>query len=201
MGLIARNKGGGDFKPAPSGSHPARCCWMIDLGVQPSELYGAKHQVLIGWELPTELIEEGERAGEPYFISNFYTMSLHAKANLRLHLEAWRGREFTEAELEGFDLRNILDKPCMLTVGHKKKDNGDIRAKVIGVSSLPKGLECPPRVNPLREYDGEDPDQEAYEALPEWLQEIISKGKHPNEHKAEQLDPAPAEDPESECPF
>ena len=39
----------------------------------------------------------------------------------------------------GFDLVNILGKPCMVTVAHNEKG----KAKVIGVSGLPKGVTCP----------------------------------------------------------
>lgn len=187
MSLTARaTGGGGDFAPCPSGTHVARCCWLIDLGVQESELYGARHKVLLGWELPTELIQEGDRAGEPFFISQFYTMSLHEKAKLREHLEAWRDKQFTEEELDGFDLRNILGKPCVLTVVHKQQGE-KIRARVGGVSSMLKGMDCPPQVNPNRVVDFDDLESGDYADLPEWVRDVIDKGIHPDAYKAQQL--------------
>lgn len=193
MGLTARNTGGGDFKPCPAGSHVARCCWLVDLGYQKSQ-FGTKHQVLIGWELPEEMIEEGDRAGEPYFISSFYTVSLHEKSKLRPHLEAWRGREFTEEEQNAFDLRNILDKSCLLSVTHKKKEDGTVRAQVTGVSALPRGLKCPERINPLRLYNQDQPDPEVYEALPEWVQKKIEEAVPPSERLEDPEPPPPGDE-------
>lgn len=172
MGLTARSSGGGDFTPAPAGSHAARCCWVIDLGVQKGGNYGAKHKALLGWELPEELMTEGDRAGEPFFISCFYTVSLSEKANLRHDLESWRGRSFTEKELEGFNLRNVLGAPCLLTVSHITKD-GQTKARVAGVSPLPKSMHCPDRINPLRCFDLDAPDWDVYRSLPEWVQKMI----------------------------
>lgn len=174
MSLIATSKGGGDFKPAPAGSHAARCCWVVDLGTHYSERWKkAEHKVLIGWELPEEIIEEGDRAGEPYFASRRYTVSLHEKAALRHDLESWRGRAFTDAELSGFDLRTIADKPCLITIAHNEKD-GKTYSNVTGVTSLPKAMKCADRVNELRIFDLSEPDSKTLEALPEWVQKIIA---------------------------
>jgi hypothetical protein len=55
-------------------------------------------------------------AGKPFTVSKFYTASLGEKANLRADLKNWRGRDFTDEELAGFEAKNILGKPCMLSV-------------------------------------------------------------------------------------
>ena len=44
MGLIARDSGGGDYKPAPAGNHIARCVQVIDLGTQVVEYQGESKQ-------------------------------------------------------------------------------------------------------------------------------------------------------------
>ena len=65
------------------------------------------HIFIFMWELPGEEIEiEGEM--KPRAISETYTNSLGEKANLRKMLENWRGRAFTQEEMDGFDLRNVL---------------------------------------------------------------------------------------------
>lgn len=79
----------------------------------------------------------------------FYTASLSEKANLRKHLEAWRGKKFTPEELEGFSLTNILGAPCMLSVIHS--DQG--KAKISSVSQIPKGMTCPKQMLPSVVFD------------------------------------------------
>src|SRR5688572_12525808 len=130
-----KDSGGGDFEQPPIGTHVARCVKMIDIGTQKGEYQGKatyKRQVIIGWELPNELMTTGEFAGKPFGVSKFYTASLSEKANLRADLKNWRGRDFTEEELAGFDAKNILEKPCMLSL--TESDKGRIR--VTGVMAL-----------------------------------------------------------------
>lgn len=168
--------GGGDFEPAPIGSHIARCVKVIDLGTQNGEYKGAvsiKRQVSIFWELPTELMTEGPSKGKPFLVGKTYTASLSEKANLRQELATWRGRDFTPDELKGFDAKNILGKPCMISVAHTEKG----RAKVSGVMSVPKGLEVPTQLN-KSVYFSLEPDEfslEVYESLGKWHKETIAQ--------------------------
>lgn len=141
------DSGGGDYEQPPIGTHVARCVKMIDIGTQKGEYQGkptSKRQVIIGWELPTELMTEGEYAGKPFAVSKFYTQSLGEKANLRKDLANWRGRDFTAEELAGFDAKGILGKPCMVSLTENEKQ----RVRVTGIMALPKGLTVPPQANP-----------------------------------------------------
>ena len=172
MGLIAMETGGGDFQPAPHGTHVARCFGLIDLGTQTST-FGAAHKVLIRWELCAEAMEDGR----PFEISKFYTVSLHEKASLRKDLQAWRGRAFTEEELTGFALKNILGKCCLLSIVGKassKEGQGD-RSVVGAVMALPKGTTCPPGVNPPIVWDMDSPNWSVYAEMPEWLRKRIDE--------------------------
>ena len=86
----------------------------------------------------------------------------------------WRGRDFTEDELAGFDLTTILDKPCMLSVIHKTKASGGQYAKVDSVMKVAKGIQVPPKaISPLVSYSIEDGDNDVFKAFPEWIQNII----------------------------
>lgn len=174
MSLIARDHGGGDYKPLPEGSHVAVCDMLVDLGKQ-SGPYGTKEQIVLRFEVPAERIEyekDGQMFSGPMTIVVFYTNSLSQKANLRQDLEGWRGRAFSKEELEGFELRNVVGKACILSVTHKVKENGDIRAKVNSISQLPKGMEAPRAENPLLVFDLET--MEGFDDLPEWLQQKVT---------------------------
>ena len=173
MGTIAKDSGGKEFEKCPEGNHVARCYQVIDLGLQETP-WGAKHKVRLAFELPNELMTEGEQAGKPFSVSNNYTISLHEKATLRKHLESWRGRSFTDEELAGFDVKNVLGKPCMVQVLHTRKDDKTY-ANIASISSLPKGMEPPEPVNPTLYVDAETISDAEFSKLPEWMQKKINR--------------------------
>lgn len=177
MGRYASDSGTATFTPAPVGTHVARCFRIVDLGTQHGEYAGKptrRNQVLVSWELPEETVEiDGEE--RPIIASRFYTNSLSEKANLRQDLEAWRGRTFTEAELDRFDLESIIGKPCLLTIVSKGEGG---KTKVAGVSGLPKNMQCPPEVNkPFTLWLDEDFDMEKFEALSDGIKKIVEKSE------------------------
>lgn len=164
----------GSFKQVPVGAYPARCVRIIGLGTQRGEWAGKptkRIQVIISWELPTELIEDGDFAGQPYMVSKFYTQSLGETANLRKHLASWRGRDFTKEELEGFDLSNIAGKTCMVSIIHNEKG----KAKVDGIMALPKGMQVPPQINPTVIFNIFQWDQAIFDSFTEKMQGLIKK--------------------------
>jgi hypothetical protein len=165
--------GGGDFEQPPIGTHMARCVRVIDIGTQRGEYQGKvniRRQCIIGWELPTELIQDGDLAGKPFVVSKFYTASLGTKANLRRDLQNWRGRDFTEAELAGFEAQNIMGKPCMLAL--TLNDKG--KAKISGVMALPKGMEVPPQTTTPVFFSLDKYDPAVFESLSEGIKKFIT---------------------------
>jgi hypothetical protein len=203
MAIIATdNGGGGDFKPVPQGTHVAICNMVVDLGKQRREWQGQEKiqpQVFIRWELPNERLEwtdkDGNKKEGPMVIGQTYTVSLGDRANLRRDLEAWRGRAFTPEELAGFDIANLIGKPCMVTVTHTEKQ-GRTYANVASVSGIPKGMTKPekPEIDPII-YDDEH--LNAWNHLPEWLQKKIDA-----QVKDEpQRQPAYADDLDDDVPF
>lgn len=167
-----KDNGGGDFEQPPVGTHVARCVKIIDIGTQKSEYQGQaniRRQCIIGWELPNELISEGDYAGKPFTVSRFYTCSLSEKANLRKDLANWRGRDFTEQELQGFESKNILGKPCMLSL--TPNDKGKVR--VTGVMALPKGTQVPPQVNDTVFFSLDEFNRDVFEKLSDGYKKLI----------------------------
>lgn len=181
MSLIATSAGGSSRPLTPAGTHIARCIHLIDLGTQ-HETYEGKEKVQkkirLVWELPNERAIFHEENGEQcYIIGKEYTLSLGEKATLRHHLEAWRGRTFTEEELKGFDLNNILGKPCMVTVAHQRsKDGTKTYDKVSAVTAIPKTnppMVCPAQENPPLVYEIDMNTGGTYGQLQEWLKKKI----------------------------
>ena len=123
MGLIASDKGGGDYKPTEEGVHLAVCYGVIDLGHQHNEKFQKdEHKILIQWELPNlriDIKDNGETVSKPRAISRRFTLSLGEKSHLRPFLESWRGKKFTGGELAEFDITKLIGVNCQLQVLHQ----------------------------------------------------------------------------------
>ncbi len=178
MAITASNNGGTTYEPIPEGVFTATCYSIVDLGDQYSEKFNnTSRKVLITWELPDETIEiEGEIL--PRAISKEYTLSLNDKANLKKDLEAWRGKKFTEDELKGFDLENVLGKSCQLQIIHTSKGDKTY-ANIAAIMGLPKGLKPGAPKNPTVYFDLEAEDaMEKLNTLPTWVQDKVKKSNN-----------------------
>lgn len=189
---------GGDFKLLEAGTHAAVCTQMIDIGPQEVEWQGQvseKNKVRLRWEVPAERVEwedkDGNKHEGPMTIGKEYTASLHEKAVLRQHLEAWRGKTFTEAELMGFDLTNVLGAPCMLSVIHKTAQNGKTYAMVDGVSKIMKGMKVEPE-GELLAFDFDNHTEEELNSLTKWVREKVMEGKAIVERQKSRSEPVAA---------
>jgi len=163
MPIYASSKSaGGNFKPAPAGTHAAVCCDVVDLGLL-EVTFGGKtkkqHKVNIVWQ-----IEELRDDGQPFTVRKRYTLSLHEKSAMRKDLESWRGRPFTEEELDKFDLEKLIGIGCFINVIHKPRpDGGEPWANVTTIMKLAKGMAAPKIENYVRvcdrpQEDGAQPD-------------------------------------------
>jgi hypothetical protein len=148
MAIIA--KAGGSFVPVPAGTHAAVCCDVIDHGLVEITFSGKtqkKHKITIAWQ-----IDELMDTGKPFLVRRRYTLSLHEKATLRRDLESWRGKAFSDKELEGFDLESLLSVACLINVIHENR-NGSVFANVASVMRLPKNMVAPTVKDYLRICD------------------------------------------------
>ena len=192
---------GGEYKSIEPGTYPARCVRIIDLGTQHGEYEGkatVKQQVMVGWELPTELIEGGDYDGQPRLVSRFYTASLNKKSSLRKDLDSWRGKAFTEEELQGFDLVNIIGKPCMLAL--VANDTG--KTKVSAVMALPKGMKVDPQISQSIVFDVSNWNDETFGSLSEGIQKMIKESDEYRQGAAMAVsEEVPEFNPDDDIPF
>ena len=179
MAITAKKGEGFERELIPAGNYVARCYKMIEIGTIPTEYLGETkmlHKVRIGWELPTELkVFNPEKGEQPCVIDKEYTLSLGEKANLRKDLQSWRGKAFTEAEAEAFDITKLLGVPCMLNIIHVqgKKDANKTYQSIGSVSPMPKGLECPAQINPTFTFEFDNFNQEKFDSLPDFIKDTI----------------------------
>lgn len=212
MALIASGSNK-EFKQVPEGSHMARCYRVIDLGTQRWDYQGEPQigrKVLIAWELFGEDDAGNPMTtddGHPLTVFKKYTLSLGKKANLRADLESWRGRAFTEAELNGFDIGQLLGVYCMITVKHAKVGEKTY-ANVASVTKWPSALkgQQPKAVNDNQFFDVTDRQMAVFEVLPEWIQKQIKESAEwsGTQQPMKQAQGRPAtgfDDLDEDCPF
>ena len=159
-----------ESNPVEVGVHIGVCTRIIDLGSQYNEKFDlTQHKIMLTWEVADDMIEvDGEM--KPKMISKEYTLSLSDKANLRRDLEAWRGKAFSDTELMGFDLINVLGKTCQLQV--LQNDRG--YAYIGSIMALPKGT---PSVEPATQTIYFDLENKScltmIDNLPTWISDKI----------------------------
>ena len=184
MSFIAKDSGGGDFKKVPAGVHIGRCFKLVDLGTQ-EETYEGETKLLpkvcIYWELTGEE-EDGtpliDHEGGPMVIWQEYTMSLGKKAKLRAALESWRGRQFSDDELKGFDVSKLIGAYCMVNVTHKtSQSSGKTYANVSSLTPLPAALRNakPPSHYKNIIFSVDDFDQATFDTFHDKLKERINQ--------------------------
>ena len=172
MALIASSTKGASITPIEEGTYTGTCYAIIDNGDQYSETFKKySHKVTLMWELLDTFIEvDGEQ--QPRSISKTYTLSLNEKSDLRKDLRSWRGREFTDEELEGFELKNVLGVPCLLNIIHKTGTERTY-AVIAGIMKMPKGATAPKLISDEIYFDLEESPLDMIDTLPEFLQKRI----------------------------
>lgn len=160
---------GGDYEAAPTGNHLGQLYGITDLGTQTGEYEGkptVKRQVLLTWELPEELREDGT----PHAISKFYTMSIGEKSNLYKDLLSWTG----VAPTAPFDPSALLGKGCTLTIIKNKKDKHVVSA-VTGVGKKDTVPETTVNEQFLFSLEPETYSEETFDKISKGIQGIILK--------------------------
>lgn len=152
-----------EFTPAPEGLHQAVCIDVVDNGLVETQ-WGKLHKITIVWEIE----EIDSETKKPFQVRNRYTLSLNEKANLRKHLEAWRGRQFTKDQLKGFDVENLVGVNCQLQIIHNIRNDGKVFANVQAIVPLGKGMQTlRPSPDYVRAKDRKDqPKQQEEEEIP-----------------------------------
>lgn len=170
-----------DFKIAPAGNHVAICNGIVDFGLQPGsgQYPDPKHVVYIRFELPTETVaytKDGKEISGPMSVGRKFTASMSKKANLRKFIESWFGKAFpTDESAADFDLKNLLGRKCLVNIAHDEKGDKTY-ANLSNATPIPKGMSAEyQQQNPSLYFSLEESSDKDFQALPEWMQQVISK--------------------------
>ena len=175
---IKTTNAGGDFEKAPEGMHVGRCYRVIDCGTHLNPVFGKEQRLAwIYFELPTTLMTKGEAQGKPFIIGKRYGLSHNEKANLRLDLESWYGKQFDTAALDkagGFDLEKLVGRPALLNVIHSEDGK---YANIKSINPLVAGMECPPAINKTFVFSLAEFSDDKFSKLSEKMQDFIAQSK------------------------
>ena len=144
MSLTASSKSESNFDPMPEGTHQMVCFGVVDEGKQYSKKWDKEnYKIRVFWECPDERIDiekDGVTKNLPRVISKEYTLSIHPKSNLSQDLVAWRGKQFTPEELEGFDLSDLIGANCLIQIVHNFIGDKTY-ANIASISRLMKNMD------------------------------------------------------------
>jgi len=207
---------GGNFERCPPGMHLARCYRIVDLGTQKSEYMGEVkylHKIMLGWEIHGA--DENGKAlkmmdGRPFAIFKNYTLAWSEKANLRIDLQAWRGKAFTQEEMRKFDLQNILGAWCMLNIIERQGQNGNTYSNVSSVTPVPSVIKqsgLPQAINKNEMFNLQKPDMAIFETFSENLKTKITSSPEWEKFQGKisipdaTVPPSSQLDPDEDIPF
>ena len=158
----------------PPGVHKARCISVVDLGTHKIKKYGIWiHKMMLGLEMP----EVKKSDGECFITWIPLILSMHPKYGLRLFIEYWRSKVFTDQEAEEFDIFELLGVTAIINV-----INNNGYAEISSLMLL-KSSECPERINDLIAFslpglnEFNEFDEKVFESLPKSLQNKIKESR------------------------
>ncbi len=166
-----------EFIPAPTGTHVVRLVQMIDLGNQ--EFKGKiTHNVYLGFELPGEQMENGK----PFTVGKEVKLSLGnyngKDSTLRQIATALKGGKLTEADLADLatNVFEIVGKTGLANICHKTSAKGNVRADLVSIVPLPKGMPIPESTTETTVFKIGDTDAAVIERIPNFLKRKMRIG-------------------------
>lgn len=177
MSMVASDNGGIEIPKLEGGVYTSISSAMVDLGLQKSEKFKTtQRKFMLIWTIQGEEVEiNGEKQARQ--ISKEYSFSLNEKSTLRKDLQSWRGKVFTDEELRGFNLLNVLNVACQLQIVLDEK-NGKQYNNIAGIMSLPKGTKISP-LDDVYYFDIENMETWSnWGRITKWIQERIKKAEN-----------------------
>ena len=176
-----------------NGTYPARLFQIIQLGSQrfaKNDKEWFSPQILLGFELPT-LSYEGKDGETCNIKSGTYFLSMNPSrlgvVGLREIVDGLRGSiEYTEAELEQFDISTFLGKECEIMLdGVESK--GQVYQNIVGVTPYTGTEKLPKFREPIMVEVSNFSNIEDY-LLPTWIEDKIKMSKEYKEMSEAPLD-------------
>jgi hypothetical protein len=175
-----------DYKALDTGTYPARLVGIAGVGEQ-EKSWDGKNQLrdlvvfvfeTIGFHrsrkdgTPYTMTVNGQEVPEPQTVRTECSRSLAANSNMLKVVSKLMAVPEDPTEL---DIEQALGAPCLLSVEKKVAATGTEYNKIDTVSPPLMGMAIEPARTSLFCYDVESHTDEAFDALPEWIQEMVKK--------------------------
>lgn len=186
MAFIVKNKPI-DYKALETGTYPGRLVGIAGVGEQEKD-YKEKNPKLrdlvvfvfevVGFHrshkdgTPYTMTVNGQEVPEPQTVRTECSRSLAPNSNMLKIVSKLMPVPDDPTEL---DIEQALGAPCLLSVEKKAAATGTEYNKIDTVSPPIMGMTIEPARTPLFCYDVESHTDEAFDALPEWIQDMVKK--------------------------
>lgn len=162
----------------PAGNYVATLYSIVQIGMVKDSYMGEEKtlpKVMFTWEIP-KLMRDFDGEQKPMVIGKEYTISWGEKANLRKVVTGMLGEMPDD---DGFDLKTLLGRACMLQViNGVGKESGRKYAAIGAVAQLPEEVTAPKQINPTTYLDYQEGwDDEVYTKLPQWIKDKMSESE------------------------
>lgn len=185
MAFIVKNKPI-DYKALDTGTYPGRLVGIAGVGEQ-EKTWEGKTQLrdlvvfvfeAIGFHrsrkdgTPYIMVVDGQEVTEPQTVRTECARSLAPNSNMLKIVSKLMPVPDDPTEL---DIEQALGAPCLLSVEKKAAATGTEYNKIDTVSPPIMGMTIEPARTPYFCYDVESHTDEAFDALPEWIQDMVKK--------------------------
>lgn len=167
-----------DFVLAPEGTHAARIYAIIDKGSHKRETaFGVKEkrEISFSFELVDEMMPpNADGVSRPFSIQRTFNLSAHENSDLRKTIESIWKKFKDDHEASLFELKKMLNCPCLVTVKHITRGEKQY-ANIVSITSPLKGMDVKSAQNRLVYFSlGKDEfSQEVFDSLPAKTQDAI----------------------------
>lgn len=175
----------------PAGPQVARFCQYAEVGIQKRRPYNGKpkkpaNTAVLAWEFPTHMHDFGDAGTLPLMISRKVNLFSDPKSNCFKYFMAMRQGVGAE---EATNFTQMLGTPIIAKVVHSD-DGKYANLPADGISSTQKidpmaAADAPKEYYDVPELKGtyasfewDNPTLEAFDALPEWIQKMITSAEN-----------------------
>lgn len=171
--------------PVAEGTYPARLVNIIDYGTQKSSNPKFKPYRSLNWGLQLvdeviEILDENEEpTGETKAVVVYRRLpvAFGKKSAMGKILKAWKKIEVAKGE--SYDFNQLLDEPCLVTIVHNEsKDDDRVFDNIDSITAPMAKQKVSESTEPVYCLSLDDDfDQDTFDGLPEWQQDLIKESK------------------------
>jgi hypothetical protein len=137
----------------PEDSYIAVCCDVVNLGLQKKDnsRYNKPDTMVKQCRVDFLIPHKNPETGQYVRLSEWFTVSLGEKANLRKFMENWRGKAFTPEELEaGIVIDKMVGAHALVQVTvDTSKSTGRKFAKISAIQKVPGAMRAEAQAFPV----------------------------------------------------